>query len=283
MKVILKAPAKINLFLEITGKRPDGYHDIESIMQTVSLYDEISAEETRNGEISVECDDNNIPSGSGNIAYKAAKALKERFGIQKGVKIRIKKEIPLGAGLGGGSSDAGAVIKALLRVWNIKSSKEELEKIAAKIGADVAFFLTCGTALCKGIGEIVTPLKSIRKMPLVLVNPRFGVPTAAVYKKVKFPLTNQRRINKIKTLIESGSFNGDNASGACFNRLEEFVFPDYPEIEKIRNLLAQLGCAGIMSGSGATVFGIFGSQSQSEMIKAKLKESRWFWREVVPV
>lgn len=274
MKLKIQAPAKINLYLEITGKRPDGYHNLESIMQTVSLYDEITVEDHSSG-IVLECDNANLPADSSNIVYKAADALQKHFGIQKGVKITLNKKIPMGAGLGGGSSDAAATMKALVRLWNIDTGKSELEKIAAGLGADVPFFLTGGTALCEGIGEIVTPLESIQKMPIILINPGFGVPTPAVYKKVRFPLTKPRKIHTIKKLICNGSFNVNNALEYCFNRLEEFVFPDYPEIAKIKSVMADLGCAGLMSGSGATVFCIFGSESQSETIKSKLREYHW--------
>ena len=282
MKITLKAPAKINLYLEITEKRSDGYHNLESVMQTVSLYDEVTVEDAPAG-INLECDNKNLPSDSSNIVYKAAAAVKNRFNIEKGVKITLKKEIPMGAGLGGGSSDAAAAIKALVKFWNIKTQKTELEKIAAKLGADVSFFLTGGTALCEGTGEIVTPLLNIRKMPVILANPGFSVPTHSVYKKVTFPLTKPRKIHTIKKLICDGSFNENYALKYCFNRLEEFVFPDYPEIAKIKSVMADLGCASLMSGSGATVFGIFGSESQSETIKSKLREYQWNVWTVFPV
>lgn len=271
MKIKISAPAKINLYLEIKEKRADGYHNLESIMQTVGLYDEITVEDARGG-ILLDCDNPALPSDGSNIAYKAAAAVRDKFSIKKGVKITLKKNIPAGAGLGGGSSDAAAVIKALVRLWNIKVQKPELEKTAAALGADVAFFLTGGTALCEGKGEVVTPLADMPEMPILLVNPGFGVPTRSVYEKVKFPLTKPRKIHKIKKLICSGSFNKNNALKYCFNRLEEFVFPEYPEIAKIKSIMADLGCASFMSGSGATVFGIFGSESQSETIKSKLRE-----------
>jgi 4-diphosphocytidyl-2-C-methyl-D-erythritol kinase len=274
MKIKIQAPAKINLYLEITGKRADGYHNLETIMQTVSLYDEISVENAASGII-LECDNKEIPADGSNIVCKAAAAVKSRFNIEKGIKITLKKVIPAGAGLGGGSSDAAATLKALVKLWNIKTDKTELEKIAAGLGADVPFFLTGGAALCEGIGEIVTPLANIEKMPIILVNPGFGVPTPSVYKNVKFPLTKTRKIHTIKKLICGGSFNKNDASICCFNRLEEFVFPSYPEIAKMKSIMADLGCASLMSGSGATVFGIFGSESQSETIKSKLREYHW--------
>ena len=171
----------------------------------------------------------------------------------------------------------------MVKLWNINAQKAELEQIAAKLGADVPFFLTGGTALCEGKGEIVTPLANIKKMPIILANPGFAVSTPSVYKDVKFPLTKPRKIHTIKKLICNGSFNKNDAFDYCFNRLEEFVFPRYPEIAKIKSIMADLGCASLMSGSGATVFYIFESESQSETIKSKLSEYRWNAWTVFPV
>jgi 4-diphosphocytidyl-2-C-methyl-D-erythritol kinase len=275
MKIHLKAPAKINLFLEIRNKRSDEYHNLESIMQTVSLYDELSFELAKN-IVSFECSDKSLSACETNIVYKAAIAVKKYYSTDKGVKIYLKKEIPIGAGLGGGSSDAASTLKALIRLWNIKTTKGELEQIARKLGADVPFFLTGGTALCEGIGEIVTPLKSIGKLNIVLVNPGFGVPTTDIYKKIRFPLTNQVRIHTIKDLIFNNSFNKKEAFKNCFNRLEEFVFPNYPEILGIKRVLNELCCASLVSGSGATVFGILDPGAKTKKLKSEL--SRYSWK-----
>jgi 4-diphosphocytidyl-2-C-methyl-D-erythritol kinase len=277
MKIILKAPAKINLFLELQNKRKDSYHNLETIMQTVSLYDEISFENSDNG-IFLESDNNNLPTGSTNIVHKAAKMFYDYFKIDKGVKIYLKKIIPIGAGLGGGSSDAAATLAALVKLYNVNTRKEELEEMATKLGADVAFFLTGGTALCKGIGNIITPLKSIRNLNLVLVNPGFGINTAGVYKKVRFPLTNGSEINRIISHINNGSFDKKEAFSGCFNRLEDFVLADYPKITKIKNILRGAGCVSLMSGSGATVFGLLDSTVNLEMLKTALSLHNWkFW------
>ncbi|MDR1103749.1 MAG: 4-(cytidine 5'-diphospho)-2-C-methyl-D-erythritol kinase [Endomicrobium sp.] len=277
MKITLKAPAKINLFLEIKNKREDGYHQLESIMQTVSLYDELSFELT-DKNIFLECDTKTLQTDSTNIVYKAARAFHDYFKIDKGVKICLKKIIPMGAGLGGGSSDAAATLAALAKLYNVKTNKKELGQIAAKLGADVSFFLTGGTALCEGIGDIITPLKAIKNLNVILVNPGFGVNTADVYKKVKFPLTKKAEITKIKAQIDNGSFNTSNAFSCCFNRLEDFVLTDYPEIVKIKDILRTTGCISLMSGSGATVFGLFGSNVNLEFIRTTLNKYSWkFW------
>ncbi|GHT33546.1 4-diphosphocytidyl-2-C-methyl-D-erythritol kinase [Endomicrobiia bacterium] len=274
MKINLQAPAKINLFLEIQNKRSDGYHNLESIMQTISLYDNLSFE-IADKDISLKSNDKSLPVDEANIVYKAAKTVKTHFNVNKGVKICLTKEIPMKAGLGGGSSDAAATLEALVKLWNIKTTKDKLEQIAVELGADVPFFLTGGTALCKGKGEIVTSLASIGKLNVVLVNPGFGIPTASVYKKIKFPLTNKVKVNKIKTVVCGGLFGTENAFSSCFNRFEEFVFSSYPELTKIKSVLNELGCMSLMSGSGATVFGIFDSNVKSEVIKFELAKYNW--------
>ncbi|MDR1417991.1 MAG: 4-(cytidine 5'-diphospho)-2-C-methyl-D-erythritol kinase [Endomicrobium sp.] len=277
MKIILKSPAKVNLFLEIKNKRDDGYHNLESIMQTISLYDELSFENA-NKDIILECDDKSLPCDKKNLIYKAALAVKTYFNINKGVKIYLQKKIPLGAGLGGGSSNAATTILALVKLWDIKTTHKELELIATKLGADVPFFLTGGTCLCEGIGEIITPLKNINNLNMILVNPAFEVSTSEVYKKINFPLTKPIKIHKIKHLICNDLFNNKEAFKSCFNRLEEFVFADFTTIEKIKNLLNKLDCVSLMSGSGATVFGIFDKDVSVEQLTYELNKTPWnFW------
>lgn len=274
MKLHLKAPAKINFFLEIKNKRSDGYHNLKSVMQTVSLYDELFFELT-DSKILLECKNKHLPINKENIVYKAAQMVKEYYDVNKGVKIYLKKGIPIKAGLGGGSSDAASTLKALVKLWDIKTSKDKLEKIAVKLGADVPFFLTSGTALCEGIGEIITPLKNIEKLNMILVNPDFGLSSKDVYRKIKFPLTNQVKINRIISYISNGCFNKKEVFNYCFNRFEEFVFPIYPEIAKIRKILNELGCVSLMSGSGTTVFGIYGNEVETEKLKSKLNKYKW--------
>jgi 4-diphosphocytidyl-2-C-methyl-D-erythritol kinase len=277
MKITLKVPSKINIFLEINNRKEDGYHKLETIMQTISLYDEISFKLT-DKNISLECNNKTLPIDSTNIVYKAAKAFHDYFKIDKGVKIYLKKIIPIGAGLGGGSSDAAATLIALAKLHNVKTNKKELEQIATKLGTDVPFFLTGGTALCEGIGDIITPLKTIKNLNVILVNPGFGVSTTGVYKKVKFPFTKKVEITKIKTQIDHDSFNTSNAFSCCFNRLEDFVLTDYPEIAKIKDVLRTTGCISLMSGSGATVFGLFDSNINLESIRTTLNKYSWkFW------
>ncbi|MDD3730239.1 MAG: 4-(cytidine 5'-diphospho)-2-C-methyl-D-erythritol kinase, partial [Endomicrobiaceae bacterium] len=264
--MILKAPAKINLYLEIINKRPDGYHNIESIMHTVSLFDILEFTLTSDSEIELSCSDKSLPVDSTNLVYKTAKKMQEKYGVNRGIKIHLTKNIPMGAGLGGGSSDSAAVIKALNRIWNINASKEELESFAKKIGADVPFFLTGGTAKIEGIGEKVTKIPSDVHLHAVLVKPDFGVSTVLAYSKIKFPLTNQRKIHKITDVLIKSSFTSEAAKDLLFNRFEEFIFPEFSEIEKIKTMLQSFGCASLMSGSGATVFALTSSREKSEEI-----------------
>jgi len=273
MKLYLKAPAKINFFLEIKNKRADGYHNIKTVMQTISLYDKLFFELT-DSKVLLKCDNKHL-SNKENIIYKAAQMVKKYYNVNKGVKIYLKKEIPIKAGLGGGSSNAASTLKALVKLWNIETSKYKLEKIAARLGADVPFFLTAGTALCKGIGEIITPLKNIEKLNIVLVNPDFGLSSKDIYKKINFPLTSQVKINMIVSSINNGSFRKKEAFNYCFNRFEEFVFPSYPEIAKIKKVLNELDCVSLLSGSGATVFGIYDNETKTEKLKLELNKYKW--------
>ncbi|MDR1784620.1 MAG: 4-(cytidine 5'-diphospho)-2-C-methyl-D-erythritol kinase [Endomicrobium sp.] len=273
MKLYLKAPAKINFFLEIKNKRADGYHNIKTVMQTISLYDKLFFELT-DSKVLLKCDDKHL-SNKENIIYKAAQMVKKYYNVNKGVKIYLKKEIPIKAGLGGGSSNAASTLKALVKLWNIETSKYKLEKIAARLGADVPFFLTAGTALCKGIGEIITPLKNIEKLNIVLVNPDFGLSSKDIYKKIKFPLTSQVKINMIVSSINNGSFRKKEAFNYCFNRFEEFVFPSYPEIAKIKEVLNELDCVSLLSGSGTTVFGIYDNETKTEKLRLELNKYKW--------
>ncbi|MDR1511276.1 MAG: 4-(cytidine 5'-diphospho)-2-C-methyl-D-erythritol kinase [Endomicrobium sp.] len=277
MKLYLKAPAKINFFLEVKNKRTDGYHNLKSVMQTVSLYDELFFELT-DSEILLECKNEHLPTNKENIVYKVAQIVKNHYDINEGVRIHLKKKIPIKAGLGGGSSDAASTFKALVKLWNIKTSKDKLEKIAVKLGADIPFFFTAGTALCEGVGEIITPLKNVKKLNIVLVNPGFGLSSKDVYKKIKFPLTNQVEINRIISSINNGSFDSKKAFNYCFNRLEEFVLPNYPGIARIKNVLNGIGCVSLMTGSGTTVFGIYDNSEEvktTERLKSKLNKYKW--------
>ena len=268
----LLAPAKINLYLEIVSKRQDGYHNLESVMHTVSLCDELEFSDS--DKIELVCD-KAICSPEKNLVYKTAVKLKDKFSVNKGVKIILKKNIPAGAGLGGGSSDAAATILALNKYWNLNLSKKELEEFASTIGADVPFFLTGGTAKIEGIGDIVKKLKVNNKYYFVLVKPDFGVSTVEAYSKIKMPLTNINKFNKIIELLESSKLDKIVSKELFFNRFESTVFSDYPEIQKIKSVLSNLGAVSLMSGSGATVFGLVSDEQEAKSIAEQLKKYTW--------
>ncbi len=273
--MIIKAPAKINLYLEIINKRADGYHNIESIMHTVSLFDELEFEEIKENKIELSCSNTELSADKNNIVYKAAEQFKKKYNIDKGIKIKLVKNIPMGAGLGGGSSDAAATLNALNKIWEVHAGLKELESLAAKLGADVPFFLTGGTAKISGIGDKVEKLKSDLNLNFILVKPNFGVSTVYAYSKIKFPLTNPRKIDKITACIDTGLLGCENAKALFFNRFEEFIFDEYPEIKNIRNVLESFGCAGLMSGSGATVFGLLAGQENLIEITKELAKKNW--------
>lgn len=273
--MIVKAPAKINLYLEILNKRQDGYHNIESIMHTVSLFDILELEQIEENKIDLVCLNVNLSNDKNNLVYKAAMKFKEKYNIDKGIKIKLTKNIPMGAGLGGGSSDAAATLLALNKIWNVNDSVENLEKLGAKIGADVPFFITGGTAKISGIGDVVEKINSNLNYNFILVKPNFGVSTVHAYSKIKFPLTNPQKINTIITSVIENTLSFEVAKVLFFNRFEEFVFDEYPEIKQIKETLNELGCVSLMSGSGATVFGLLKDNSKINYTLDELKKYNW--------
>lgn len=273
--MIVKAPAKINLYLEIINKRPDGYHNIESVMHTVSLFDILEFTELQEDKIELVCDNADLTDTKKNLVYKAAEKVKEKYNITTGVKIKLTKNIPMGAGLGGGSSDAAATIVALNKIWKINDDIKILELLGASLGADVPFFMTGGTAKISGIGDIVEKINTKLNCDFVLVKPNFGISTPYAYSKVKFPLTNPRKISKIVKPLEKGGFSIEEAKDLFFNRFEEFIFDEYQEVKQIRKVLEELGCASLMSGSGATVFGLIRDKQSTDFVLNGLKKYNW--------
>ncbi|MBR3628140.1 MAG: 4-(cytidine 5'-diphospho)-2-C-methyl-D-erythritol kinase [Elusimicrobia bacterium] len=274
--MIVKAPAKINLYLEILNKRPDGYHNIESVMHTISLFDILEISERQDNKIELICENSTLPSNDKkNLVYRAAEKFKEQYGISKGIKIKLIKNIPMGAGLGGGSSDAAATILALNKIWKVNDDMKNLEILGSKLGADVPFFMSGGVAKISGIGDIVEKINTNLSLDFILVKPNFGVSTPYAYSKVKFPLTNIRKIDNIINDLEKGVFDFESAKDLFFNRFEDFIFDEYQEIKQIRKVLEELGCASLMSGSGATVFGLVHDKKNIDFILNELKKYSW--------
>lgn len=253
--------AKVNLFLEVLGKRDDGYHQIETVLQEIDLHDTLHFEEGEKG-IEISASHPQLPSGEDNLVYRAAQLLQQKLGLSRGVKIRIEKKIPLASGLGGGSSNAAATLRGLLRLWEVQVREETLLEWGALLGMDVPFFLKGGTVLATGRGEILTPIDSHCKFWMVLVNPGFRIASAWAYGRLSLSLTERDKSAKILNCLRLGDVRG---VGKClYNRMEEVVNREYPEIARIKGELLHFGALGaVMSGSGPTVVGIVTKKSEA--------------------
>lgn len=252
----LKSYAKINLFLDIEGRRPDGYHLIKTVMQSVDLHDEIILETTDENKIEIECSNPLIPTDEKNTCWKSADIIKRLYNIKTGVKIKIKKQIPSEAGLAGGSSNCAAVIVGLNKLWKLNMSQDEMLNIGLKIGADVPFCILGGTYLAEGIGEKLSKLNDFKWENILIVKPDFSMSTAFVYKNLLPQDYNSFDDNKIIECINRDEYH--KASLLCSNTLENVVEKIHPEIKDIINLLLEnKAAASRMTGSGSAVFGFF--------------------------
>ena len=257
MKLKFKTPAKINLGLHIHGKREDGFHELETIFQMVCLYDDVELELLPSG-INIECDTPGVPIDHTNLAFKAALLLQKSCHVQgKGVSIRLKKKIPFGAGLGGGSGNAAGVLMGLNRLWDLNIQREKLMILAAELGSDVPFFLKSPCALGMGRGEQLKTLKPCSKFQVLLVFPGFPIATSWVYQNLRLKLT--KRPNNISILRKNLSLSDIKSLGLnLYNDLEPVVIQRFPEVQIVKDELWALGALGVLlSGSGSTVFGIF--------------------------
>jgi 4-diphosphocytidyl-2-C-methyl-D-erythritol kinase len=260
-ELTVHAPAKINLALKILRKRADGYHDIQSILQKVSIYDTLSFKRSPHQGITVAADDPSIPTDSRNLAYRAADLLLKQQKITPGISIHIKKRIPAGAGLGGGSSNAAATLAGLNKLLRCNLTEADLLRMGVEIGADVPFFIyNQPSALAEGIGEQLSPVKIHVPLWLVIVFPGFSISTKWVYENYRV-LTNERKNIRIPR-----SFKQLNTVlHILSNDLEHVVTQQYPEIQKIKRTLIQTGaCGSLMSGSGSSVFGIFPDEHHAQ-------------------
>lgn len=254
-EIIIESYGKINLGLDVLHKREDGYHEIRTIMQEINLSDRLVLEEIKEG-IVLSSNNNSIPLDSSNLAYKAWEKIKEATSINKGIKISIRKNIPVSAGLAGGSSNAAAVLKGLNELWNLRLKDEELQDIGIQIGADVPFCIVGGTSLAEGIGEKLTKLKPFTGKNLLLVNPGISISTAEIYKKLKLQNKPKLAIKDIISFIEEDNLK--SLSEIMINVMEEVVLVDYPIVSEIKKDLIHYGAlSSLMSGSGPTVFGLF--------------------------
>lgn len=264
----IKAPAKINLRLEVLAKRPDGYHELQMIMLAIDLSDEIEISQAEN--LSVSCNDPNLLTDQSNLVTKAARAFEKLTGQKVKARIRLTKNIPVAAGLGGGSSDAAATLKGLNRFYKTGLNETQLEKLGVTIGADVPFFIKPGHKIARGIGEKLSPFALDSELSLVLINPGFGVSTAEIYQKIQ--LTS----SLIQTNVPSSLKGIMQVVCLLRNDLEPIVASNHSEIDEIKTFLKEAGCAGtMMSGSGPTIFGIFESARQTLEVVKSAKKMGW--------
>ena len=269
---IIKAPAKINLFLDVIGKRKDGYHEIVSVMQTVDLYDTIKIKTRNDRVITASCDNADIPKNEKNIAYKAAELFFSLISDKSaGCDIYIEKKIPHAAGLAGGSTDAAGVLLALNKMYGDAFSADFLVEKSAVIGADVPFCLLGGTKLTKGIGEQIFPLHDMPKCFIVISKSSEKVSTKEAYEKIdSLPVSDKPYYNMLKALEKSDI---DSVCKEGYNIFEKVVLPIRPTVARIKEIMNESGASlSLMSGSGPSVFGIFKNEKNAKTAAEKLKK-----------
>ena len=260
--ITLSTPAKINLFFELLGKREDGFHEIETIMSTVSLFDDIRFSKRTDGVLRMDiaqqgcCQQEQIPTDDRNLILQAMQKVRQRYGSEDlGCDVFLRKRIPSAAGLGGASGNAAGAILAANHLWKLGLDSEQLWELAAEIGSDVPFFFQGGTCRCTGRGEIIESVSVPAAMAVVIAKPAAGLSTAAVYKKCSVPSQQQSSLALLQSL-QDGDWS--RVGQSLFNRLEEFAMTMTPEIGKLKDTFDRLNCIGHqMSGSGSSYFGIF--------------------------
>lgn len=272
-EISLKALAKINLGLDVLGKREDGYHDVRMVMQTIHLYDRVEIKKTRSPQIRVETNLYYLPVNEDNLVYRAAKLMKDEFHIKEGVRIVLQKFIPVAAGLAGGSSDAAAVLVGMNRIFNLGLKQNKLMELGLKIGADVPFCIMRGTALAEGIGEKLTALPPMPKCPVLIAKPAVSVSTKFVYENLRLEDQSEHPdIDRIIANIKSKNLRG--VADSMGNILETVTIPNYPVIRDIKKLMKDNGALNaMMSGSGPTVFGLFANEKEIRKAYDALKQS----------
>ncbi|MBC7190281.1 4-(cytidine 5'-diphospho)-2-C-methyl-D-erythritol kinase [Candidatus Aerophobetes bacterium] len=274
-KITVRAPAKINFYLDILGKRKDSYHEIESLVQSVSLYDIIHLEKTKDKKIEVSCNYPALPENYDNLVYKAAKLFFEIAGITCGIRIKVEKRIPLGAGLGGGSTDAAATLLGLNLLFETDIPLPNLVKESSKLGSDVPFCILRGTAVIKGRGERVYPLPSIKDGWIVIVYPGVSVSTSWVYAQISQQLTSCKKKGKLNITELRRKIKSEGITAVInllYNKLEEVTALRLPVIKKIKEEFKKAGARGaLMSGSGSSVFGVCENLKQAKRLSEKLK------------
>ncbi|WP_286082433.1 4-(cytidine 5'-diphospho)-2-C-methyl-D-erythritol kinase [Parablautia intestinalis] len=275
-QVTRKAYAKINLGLDVLRRRPDGYHEVKMVMQTVGIFDTLTFRKGQGKEglpdISLSVDSKELPCDKGNLIYRAAELIMETYGVKESVDITLKKNIPIAAGMAGGSSDAAAVFHGLNKLFGLSMSLQDMQKLGVKIGADVPYCIMGGTALSEGIGEILTPVAAPPSASLLIAKPDINVSTKFVYENLHADtLKEHPDIDGMVKALQEGSLEG--ITGRMGNVLETVTIKKYPVIRQIKDIMIANGAENaLMSGSGPTVFGIYtGKERAGEAYKAMEK------------
>jgi 4-diphosphocytidyl-2-C-methyl-D-erythritol kinase len=260
--------AKLNLYLDVVGKRPDGYHNIETIFQSVDLYDTITIESALNSVVSVRCDHSALADPKKNIVYRAVRLVQDTFSTDLGATITIEKRIPLGAGLAGGSTDAAGTLTALAELWSLPTDLKTLDEIAGRLGADVPFCMHGGTAVATGTGEILSPIEITRPWWVVIVCPEINVPTSEVYRRVDvrgFEASGDRFKHAVAA-VRAGDL-----PAALYNSMEPVVFDAYPQVRAARDALAAAGGTRVlMTGSGAAVYALVPTEEEAHRLADRI-------------
>jgi len=262
----IKSFAKINLGLEVIRKREDSYHDIRTLFQSINLFDILEFYTINKDVISLEGDDKTISWGEDNIIYKAAFLLKKEHNIYQGINIRVKKNIPAGKGLGGGSSNAAITLYVLNKIWKLRLSKQELMDFGKELGADVSYFFEGGLSLGTDRGDNIMPLEDLPLLSCILILPPFSISTSSMYRKGFFSLTSNDKESKIMQFLGSRDYD------LLENSFEKIVFDLYPQLKHIKNLFYRLGSEfSLLSGTGSAVFGLFLERRKAERAFSVLK------------
>lgn len=269
----MRAYAKINLGLDVVRRLENGYHEVKMVMQTVGIYDVLSFEKTESG-IVVTTDTEELPADGNNLIHKAAKLMLEHYGIRQGIRIHLQKNIPIAAGMAGGSTDAAAAMKGINRLFDLGASLKELMELGVRIGADVPYCIMGGTALAEGIGEKLTPLTDAPECFLLVAKPDINISTKYVYEHLDAAgITHHPDIDGMVEAIGAGSLQG--ILDRMENVLESVTVAAYPVIATIKDRMRELGAVGsLMSGSGPTVFGIFLEEAKAKEAYEQIKREQ---------
>ncbi|WP_347861771.1 4-(cytidine 5'-diphospho)-2-C-methyl-D-erythritol kinase [Salimicrobium sp. PL1-032A] len=270
MYIMEKAPAKINLSLDVLHKREDGFHEVEMVMTTIDLADRIELELLQEDRIILEAESRYVPNDERNLAYLAAKKMKEHFALEEGVHITLKKYVPVAAGLAGGSSDAAAVLRGMARLFDLRTTPEELAEIGSEIGSDVSFCVHGGTAFATGRGEKIKEIPAPPPCWVVLAKPPLGVSTKTIYQSLEVEKAYHPDTQAMIKAIEQGDYEG--MCRYIGNTLEAVTVQQYPEVAQLKEHMLQAGAdASLMSGSGTTVFSLVEQDVKAKRIYNHLK------------